>query len=118
MDVTDDPFRWQPGRRQTGYEKMLLIQGRFPVPFDICLLKFPEGSEVPEHVDEVTCGEHHRVNVVLRHAREGGEFICKTPLWENSRIKYFRPDIAPHGVTRISRGVRFVLSIGWLSNLD
>ncbi len=114
----DGLFRWRNGRQETGYAKMLLLQGRFPLPFDVYLLKFPEGSQVPEHVDEVTCGEHHRVNLVLRHADEGGEFICDTPIYENDRIKYFRSDIAPHGVTRVVRGVRYVLSVGWLKNLD
>lgn len=26
----------------------------------------------------------------------------------------FRPDISPHSVSRVEKGVRYVLSIGWL----
>jgi len=41
-------FHWQKGRQKTGYDKMLLATAkRFPLPFDLYLLKFGEGTEVP-----------------------------------------------------------------------
>jgi len=107
-------FRWQRGRQQSGYDKMLLVQSLWPLPLDVYILRFPEGSEIAPHVDAVSRGQHHRVNVILWAAKEGGEFRCSAPLYESRRIKYFRPDIAEHSVTRIVRGERYVLSIGWI----
>lgn len=107
-------FRWQRGRQNTGYDKLLILTGKYPLAFDIYLLKFPPGSEIPMHTDTVTHGNHFRMNIVLKKAKSGGDFICSNVLWENSRIKLFRPDIASHRVTRIQKGTRYVLSIGWI----
>ncbi len=108
-------FRWQKGRQQTGYDKMLLATAKqFPLPFDLYLLRFSEGTEIPLHKDPVMNGEHHRLNIVLKHAKEGGRFICEETLWQTARIKYFRSDISEHAVTKVTRGTRYVLSLGWL----
>ena len=108
-------FRWQKGRQKSGYDKMLLATAkRFPLPFDLYLLRFNEGSEVPLHKDPVRLGEHYRLNIVLKKAKRGGEFICQEMLWQTSRIKYFRSDISEHAVTKVSQGTRYVLSLGWL----
>jgi hypothetical protein len=109
-----DWLRWNKGRQQSGYWKMLLATARWPLPFDIYLLKFPEGTEVPEHTDPAALGRHYRINIVLKSARKGGEFICRTPIYANSRIKFFRPDACAHSVTRVEQGSRWLLSIGWL----
>lgn len=109
-------FRWQSGRQQTGYDKMLLAGGYWPVPFDLYLLRFNEGSELPPHVDVVTKGEHYRLNIVLKAAKMGGEFVCNSPIFANARIKYFRSDISEHAVTKVLAGRRYVLSLGWIKN--
>ncbi len=107
-------FRWQSGRQNSGYDKMLLLQSRWPLPFDLYILRFPEGSEVKPHTDPVSFGRHFRLNVVLKPARVGGEFQCSTPIFQTSRIKLFRPDACEHSVTKVEIGTRYVLSIGWV----
>lgn len=109
-------LRWKAGRQQTGYEKMLLIANNFFFPFDCYLLRFRPGTEVPRHTDPVSDKRHFRLNIVLRNARQGGEFVCRAPIFESKRIKLFRPDASPHSVTRIVEGTRYVLSIGWVRN--
>lgn len=103
-------LNWKPGRQGTGYLKLLLKQGSF---YDMYLLKFPEGSEVPEHTDPIWGIQHLRLNLVLRHAKDGGKFQCQHTLLNTSRIKLFRPDEQKHSVTPIKKGSRLVLSIGF-----
>jgi hypothetical protein len=107
-------LRWQPGRQQSGYDKMLIVQSLWPLPFDVYILRYPEGSEVRPHRDPVTAGQHYRLNVILTRAAEGGEFHCADPLYATARIKLFRPDVSEHSVSKVIRGRRYVLSIGWI----
>ena len=107
-------LRWRSGRQETGYEKMLLLANPFLVPFDCYLLRFKQGSGIPEHSDPVDGKRHYRLNIVLRQAAEGGQFVCEEPIYESNRIKLFRPDKTRHSVTTVRRGVRYVLSIGWV----
>ncbi|NKF49236.1 2OG-Fe(II) oxygenase [Shewanella sp. WXL01] len=109
-------FRWQRGRQKTGYDKMLLCGALWPVKFDTYLLKFPQGSEVPPHTDKVKTGKHYRLNIVLKQAEVGGEFICANPIYNSKRIKLFRPDICEHQVSKVIKGNRYLLSIGWVRN--
>lgn len=109
-------FRWEAGRQETGYEKMLLCGAIWPIKFDMYLLKFSVGSEIPPHVDPVTQGKHYRLNIVLKSANEGGEFICRNPIYETKRIKFFRPDLSEHRVTKIVKGTRYLLSVGWIKS--
>ncbi len=109
-------FRWQKGRQQSGYEKMLLAGAKWPLKFDLYLLKFPEGCEVPPHTDVVASGKHFRLNIVLKQAKSGGEFVCKSPIFCSKRIKFFRPDLCEHSVTRVVAGNRYLLSIGWVKD--
>jgi 2OG-Fe(II) oxygenase superfamily len=111
-------LRWERGRQGTGYDKLLITHGK---TWDAWLLRYPEGSFIGEHTDPVDPGlRHYRCNIVLWHANEGGEFQTKvgspgpTPIINLNRIKVFRPDITTHGVSKIIRGTRYVLSIGWV----
>lgn len=111
---------WQEGRQGTGYLKKLLWFGPTPfstVWFDIHLLKFPVGSGIPWHVDRVNPGEkHYRLNVYLKGARRGGEFLSKKkPIVNGGFFQLFRPDINAHMVTKVEEGTRYVLSIGWVT---
>ncbi len=110
----NDAFRWRSGRQGTGYDKMLLMQGRLPLPFDFYLLRFPCGTEIGPHTDRVESGDHYRLNLILKPAHRGGEFRCADPIFANRRIKLFRPDRSEHSVTRIEVGTRYVLSLGWV----
>ena len=107
-------FRWQRGRQGSGYDKMLLVTGTWPLPFDGWLIRYPEGSHIPPHTDPVTSGRHYRLNVILRSPRAGGEFVCATPIFATRRLKLFRPDACEHAVTRVEGGSRWVLSVGWV----
>lgn len=107
-------FRWQRGRQGTGYDKMLLLTARWPVPFDAYLIRYPDGSEIPPHTDPVGAGRHYRLNIILKSPASGGEFVCADPLLATKRIKLFRPDASTHGVTRVVGGSRYVFSVGWV----
>ncbi len=107
-------LRWQRGRQGTGYDKLLLLATPFVIPFDLYLLRFPDGTEIPPHRDPVTSKRHYRLNIVLMRPRAGGEFICANPIFETKRIKLFRPDVSLHSVTQVQGGSRYVLSLGWV----
>lgn len=93
---------------------MLLLQSMWPLPFDVYVLRFRAGSEIPPHTDPVATGRHYRCNIVLKRAQEGGEFVCAAPIFASRRIKFFRPDACEHSVTRVLKGTRYVFSIGWV----
>ena len=107
-------LRWQRGRQGSGYDKMLLLTARWPLPFDSYLIRYPEGSAIPPHTDPVQTGRHYRLNIVVKASPRGGGFICATPIWQSRRIKFFRPDACEHSVTRVEGGSRYVLSVGWV----
>ena len=107
-------MKFVKGRQNSGYDKMKIIISSYFM-FDVYILRFNEGSYIDTHVDKAKDGyEHHRINIILKSAREGGEFVCENTIFRNSFINYFRPDIEEHAVTRIDEGTRYVLSIGWL----
>jgi hypothetical protein len=97
-------FRWQAGRQGTGYRKLLLAQGR---RWDLYVLDYPPGTSIPTHVDPVPGRRHWRANLVLwgEHAFEGDAAL------RIGRLVVFRPDVAQHGVARVTRR-RLVLSFG------
>lgn len=109
-------FKWQQGRQGTGYAKMLLARCRKPVPFDLWLLRYREGSYIDWHHDPVEGKMHYRINVVLKKAKAGGEFESEDrPLFGSSRVVLFRPDQNRHRVRLIKGGTRYVLSFGWVT---
>ena len=112
--VSSQWLKWQEGRQHSGYSKLLLLTGHFPLPFDVYLLKFEKNSSVPAHRDLVTVGRHYRLNIVLKHARAGGAFTCKGAIINWPRIKLFRPDLYEHSVSMVENGRRLVLSIGFI----
>ncbi len=105
-------LKWQKGRLETGYEKMLLLACRFILPFDFYLLRYKPGAWIPPHTDKISDKRHYRLNFVIKKAKKGGIFICENPIFETKRIKFFRPDLSVHSLTRINEGTRYVLSIG------
>ncbi len=107
-------LRWEKGRQNTGYDKLLLAANPFLIPFDCYLLRFPDGTEIPPHRDPVTGGRHYRLNIVVKRSRSGGEFVCSDPIFETRRIKLFRSDVSTHSVTKVQGGSRYVISLGWV----
>lgn len=109
-------WRWEYGRQNTGYKKLLLLRSKWLLKFDCYILKFSEGVEIPAHIDTVDSGRHYRLNVILKSASLGGQFHCDTCLFETTRIKLFRPDLYLHSVSKVEAGSRLVLSIGWVKD--
>jgi hypothetical protein len=107
-------FKWRLGRQETGYYKMLLFCSKIPIQFDMYLLKYPEGSEIPPHTDNIKTGKHYRLNIILKNAKKGGVFVVKNCIFETKRIKFFRPDISEHSVTKIEKGTRILFSLGFV----
>ena len=105
-------LRWEAGRQNTGYDKLLLVANPFLIPFDCYLLRFPEGTQIPPHRDPVKSGRHFRLNLIVKRSRSGGEFVCTDPIFETHRVKFFPSDLCIHSVTRVVGGSRYVLSIG------
>ncbi len=116
MSILKKLFHWELGRQKSGYDKMLICGSLWPIKFDTYLLRFPEGSEIVPHKDKVEFGKHYRFNIVLKNATEGGEFICSNPIFQTKRINFFRPDKSEHQVSKIIKGSRYLLSIGWVKN--
>lgn len=113
MEFLIKKFSWERGRQGTGYNKIRLFESqRFKC--DGYLLYYPEGSEIPLHIDHVDTGRHFRLNIMLKKAQKGGDFICENPVFRGWRMFLFRPDISAHAVSRIERGWRLMLSIGWV----
>lgn len=107
-------LRWVKGRQNTGYEKMLLLQNPFVIPFDFYLLRYKPGTYVPPHIDPIFDERrHYRINVILKNASQGGVFECKSTIVNWKRFKMFRPDLTVHSVSKVTKGTRYVLSIGW-----
>lgn len=108
-------FRWEKGRQDSGYYKMLIFTAKFPLPFDWYILKYPVGSSIPEHTDKVDIGKHYRLNIILKKPKIGGVFSCSRTILNTNRIKLFRPDLYAHSLSMIEEGERIVMSIGWVT---
>ncbi len=112
-------LNWIPGRQGTGYFKLKLVECQWPVKFDIYVLKYPLGSQIPYHTDPVPGYRHFRLNWILKRAL-GGVFVpmpqmgIRSYIFRSRRLVIFRPDLVPHEVTEVVWGTRMVLSIGWL----
>ncbi|MCF6437792.1 2OG-Fe(II) oxygenase, partial [Pseudoalteromonas sp. MMG021] len=66
----------------------------------------------PPHKDRVESGKHYQLNIILKNAKVGGEFICSNPIFETKRIKLFRSDVCEHQVSKLVKGNRYLLSVG------
>lgn len=109
-------LNWVNGRQNDTYFKLKIIESKL-FEFDVHILKYPTGSFVGVHRDPVHDRRHHRLNIVLNKNFDGGVF----EKWHTvsselitDRIVKFRPDIEEHAVLKITKGTRYVLSIGWL----
>lgn len=105
-------MQWQQGRQNSKYCKLPLIT--FP-NFDMYILKIPQGSSVPTHIDPIDGKNHYRLNIDLIKPKVGGTFIGKT-LFKLPRVTLIRPDIHPHSVTEIFSGHSLILSVGFAIN--
>lgn len=106
-------MNWQLGRQGTGYFKVKLFESRL-LKCDAYLLKYPEGAYIPGHKDPVETGKHYRCNIFLKQAKDGGQFWADKKILDWPRIQIFRPDINTHGVSKVIKGTRYVLSFGFV----
>ena len=107
-------MNWKDGRRNLGYFKHTLF--RFKDRFDGYILKFPKGSYLPLHEDEVLGRKHYRLNIVLNNSFKGGKFFMDKAIINTKRIKFFRADWV-HQLTYIEEGTRYVFSIGFTTRI-
>lgn len=103
-------WKWSNGRKKTGYEKLRLIS---LWSFDCYILRFKPGTRIPKLRDPVGDRKHYRLNIILKHAKAGGEFKCANCIINWSRVKLFRADKFKHSVSEVTDGTRYVLSIGF-----
>ncbi len=111
-------LRWEKGRQESGYWKLLLARSKL-LKFDAYILKLPQGCYVPPHRDPVSGFRHFRLNVTLRRARLGGITLIRPAPGilchiQEKRAYVFRPDQLEHMVTDVKEGSVWLLSIGWL----
>ncbi len=123
---------FEPGRQGTGYDRLPVLdlstlgmrmkclrELGMPVttPHDCFLLRFPPGSHIPPHRDLVDPErEHHRINILVDEAPEGGELVMygmRYPLHAGDAYA-FRPDLEEHEVTPVIGATRYVFSVGAL----
>jgi hypothetical protein len=107
-------FKWELGRKNTQYSRMTLICNPFLIPWHVLILKFPEGSHIPSHKDPMKGRRHWRLNIIVKSAKEGGEFVCENSIIQSRFLNFFRSDLYEHSVNKVNQGTRYVLSIGWM----
>lgn len=107
-------MNWIKGRQDSGYYKCKLFESKL-LKCDAYILKFPTGSSVPRHKDEVNGYNHYRFNYIWgdffggQVNLHGGDSEIEGNNWY-----LFRPDLYEHSVSKVFWGTRYVLSIGWL----
>lgn len=109
-------MNWELGRKGTGYFKMKLCSAKWPIPWDLYILKYPPKAFIDWHVDAIEAGKHYRLNLMIRSA-VGGDFYISgehRPIYKSKYLNIFRPDIHHHSVGYVFRGTRYVISLGWV----
>lgn len=113
-------FKWEKGRQGTGYFKLKLFESKV-FKFDVYLLKFPVGCEVPWHLDPTIPGyAHYRRNFTLNPQLDGGEVLVMDNIghYHYPGSNKFRPDVQKHKMTKVMFKPMYMLSIGWLSKIS
>ena len=110
-------MKWIKGRQDSGYLKIKIIEST-KFKFDCYLIKYPTNSSIPKHTDKVTKDyTHNRINIILKKAKKGGIFKCqKYKTYFFKRVIKFKPSEFEHSVSKIEKGNRYILSLGWLKH--
>jgi hypothetical protein len=106
---------WVSGRQVGGYKIKQVFSCWFLryLVFDILLIKYTEGTEIPPHRDpEVGL----RFNFVWKNSAKGGEFHVRGKKLKIGPLIIFNPRNT-HYVTKVTSGSRHVFSIGFGSGV-
>lgn len=98
--------KWKSGRQGTGYYLYYLATGK---NWDLLFIKYPAGSYIVKHQDQLPGKKHYRLNILLwgkQTFRAYGPCIVN---W--GPFVLFRSDTTPHEVLKNER-LRLVLSFG------
>ena len=124
---------WQPGRQNTGYEKLPLRDRFAALPlvvrsarevgvhddfWDCYILRYPDKGFIPPHVDQETMGhkKHARLNAVLQSPKAGGILKIENEVVELEELDavLFYPGFSVHEVSPVE-GERLLWSLGaWI----
>lgn len=106
---------WKEGRQEsTIYHKLTFFSQKiFNIGVDAHILRYPKGSILGMHVDEVK-GKHWRLNINLK-----GEsiFACDECIYRSSWMNLFRSDLNMHGLRVITKTYKLSLGFAKLNNL-
>jgi hypothetical protein len=124
---------WDPGRQDTGYLKSgldrsnpylaALIERSLATLYpgdrlgsDAWLLRYPDGSSIPPHVDPpLTDGARHaRLNAIIAQPPRGGELRfdgVAIDLVAGDAVVFY-PDRVHHQVSAVAGGERWIWSVG------
>ena len=69
-------WQWQNGRQNSGYDKFFVIGARWPIAFDLYILRFRTGANIPPHTDKVASGKHYRLNIVIKKRQHRAVSSC------------------------------------------
>lgn len=123
---------WNVGRQGTGYELVSVPRSRFFSILeklehklleseeeygDCYIIRYPEGSCIPEHKDDAPMQtEHHRINCLLQAAEQGGVLTVAESTFSLAAgdAYLFRPDLSVHSVSTVTKGTRYLLTMGIL----
>lgn len=106
-------LEWKAGRQETGYDVLTLIYSEF-LKLDCHIIRYRVGSFIQPHTDPVDAQhKHFRLNIVLWPAKSGGNLLCERSILRLGPINLFRPDEVEHSVTKVTNGIRYLLSVGW-----
>lgn len=108
-------LRWQKGRQEGSYSKLLLIPiwlSKF-LNADAYLLNFPDGCSVIKHKDPVAEGyRHFRLNIIVKRSKNPRDkMYILGPVYRWWRFEVFSPDRYFHGLQPIT-GNMLMLSFG------
>lgn len=111
-------LRWEFGRVNATYSKLLLFCWKWWFPCDLYLLKYESGAYISPHTDPVTGYRHIRINLVLKKPKNGGLLHAAGRIYGSckSRLHIFYSDKL-HAVTK-TVGTRWVLSFGFGLKID
>lgn len=86
--------------------------------FHADIVDYLEGSSLPRHSDLLPNkpGHEHRLAVILKEATSGGELMCDQFVLNTRKLKIFNTR-TPHEVTKVEKGTRRVLLLGFYFSL-